>query len=174
MPVAIFENQSDRILTFTLEPDDEQFELPLLAKIGIRYAFDDGSIDRTFAAYGEHGIRFWCDAANREVEIVHPGPFDRLLWDMCIKLGFCGGIVNDRVTHVTDLLPATGTVTARDFAELAISAECDVKSPPAKHDRWVAQLEAMFVEYMGEESVPAQALVTNLAIPFEDQAASIG
>lgn len=150
-----------------MQPSDESYELPTLAKIGVRYSVAEGATDRTFTDVGDHRVYFWCEAADRKVEIVHPTAFDLLLWDMCVRLGFCGGVVNDKPTHVTDLLPTTGMVTAEEFAASAIRAENDVQSPPAKHDRWMAMLTDKFLEHMGAPSVPASALTRQLANPFD-------
>lgn len=167
MPVAVFENTTSRPLTFVLDPNGERYEVPVLARIGVRYSFEDGAVDRTFADVGERSIRFWCDSQSRDVEIVHPTPFDLLLWDMCVRLGFCGGLVNDKPTRVVDLLPTVGRVTAEEFAELAISAESDQPGPRDEHRRWVEILSAEFVKRMGASSMPAAALVRNFAQPFD-------
>lgn len=167
MPVTVFENTTTETLSFLLEPDGKQYEVPTLARIGVRYSFENGAMDRTFAAVGENHVRFWCDASKRDVEVIHPTPFELLLWDMCVRLGFCGGLVNDKPTHVTDLLPAEGVVTAEEFARLAISAEGDAQSPPDQQARWVALLSAAFIERIGSSSVGAEALVLNYAQPFD-------
>ncbi len=138
-----------------------------LQEFGVRYSFDEGTVERTFADFGGGMIRFWCESQNREVELVYPTPFDLLLFDVCVRLGFCGGLVNDKPTHVKGLLPATGTVTAEQFARLAISAECDQRSSPDKEARWEAKLVAAFIEHLGAASVPAESLVQNLAQPFD-------
>jgi hypothetical protein len=169
MPISVFENSTGEAVTFILEPNDEQYELPPLARIGVRYSFGEGEVDRTFCDVGKYGIRFWCNSPNRQIEIVHPSAFDLLLWDICVGSGFCGGLVNDEPTHVTDLLPATGMIHAREFAELAIRAECDRQSPPHKHLRWIALLEAKFIQHMKSASVPAETLVQNLAQPFDSE-----
>jgi hypothetical protein len=167
MPISVFENRRKEAVPFVLEPNEERYELPPLARIGVRYSFEEGEVDRTFTDFGEHRISFWCNSQDRQVEIVHPNPFDLLLWDICVGSGFCGGLVNDKPTRVTNLLPATGIVTAQEFAELAIRAECDKQSPPATHLRWIALLEAKFIQHMNSSSVPAEALVQNLAQPFD-------
>lgn len=167
MPVTVFENTTSKPLTFVLEPNDERYEVPVLARVGVRYSFEDGAVNRTFADVGQHVIRFWCDCQNRDVEIVHPTPFDLLLRDVCVRLGFCGGLVNGKPTHVTDLLPDVGVVTAEEFAKLVISAECDRQSPPDKQLRWVTVLTDAFVEHLGAASAPAESLVQNLAQPFD-------
>jgi hypothetical protein len=167
MPIAVFENNTTKPLTFVVEPSNEQYEVPVLARVGVRYSFEDGVVDRTFADVGEGIVRFWCDSQSREVELVYPTPFDLLLTDVCVRLGFCGGLVNDKPTHVTRLLPTTGIVTAEEFARLAISAECDQRSSPDKELRWEVLLVAAFIEHLGAASVPAESLVQNLALPFE-------
>jgi hypothetical protein len=167
MPISVFENHREEAIAFLLEPNDERYELPPLARIGVRYSFGEGEVDRTFSYVGSHGISFWCDSQNRQVEIIHPNAFDLLLWDICVGHGFCGGVVNGQPTHVTDLLPATGMVTAEGFAELVIRADGDGQSPADKHIRWVASLGAMFIKHMKSASVPAETLVQNLAQPFD-------
>lgn len=167
MHIAVFENTTEKPLTFVVEPNLEQYEVPVLAKIGVRYSFKKGAAERTVVQVEEGIIRFWCESENRDVELVSPTPFDLLLRDVSVRLGFCGGLVNDMPTHVTDLLPANGVVTAEGFAKLAISAECDQRSSPDKELRWEAMLAAAFIEHFGAASVPAASLVQNLALPFE-------
>lgn len=167
MQVSIFENSGDDPLTFTIEPCDQRYEVPPLAKIGVRYAFADGTANWTSTDVGKHSISFWCDAAEIEVEIVHPGAFDRLLWALCVGHGFCGGIVNDEPAHVTDRLPSGGVVTAKQFALLAIACEGDGEEEPARRDRWVASIVALFREHMCADSVPTERLTRNYANPFD-------
>ncbi len=173
MPVAIFENTTDKPLTFVLEPRCEQYEVPVCAKIGVQYFLPEGAVESTFVDVGDGVIRFWCDSQDRDVELVDPTPFDLLLRDMCVRLGFCGGLVNEKPTHVTDLLPATGLVTAEEFAKLAISAECDQRSSPDKVARWSATLVAAFKEHLGAASVPAESLVQNFVLPFDKQLSDV-
>lgn len=167
MPVTVFENTTSKPLTFVLEPNDQHYEVPVLARVGVRYSFAEGAVDRTFADVGEHVIRFWCDSQNRDVEIVHPTPFDLLLRDVCVRLGFCGGLVNGKPSHLTDLLPDVGVVTAEEFAKLAISAEGGPPSSSDQQRRWVAVLADAFFEHLGTASAPAESLVQNLAQPFD-------
>jgi hypothetical protein len=170
MQVSIFENSGDDPLTFTIEPCDQRYEVPPLAKIGVRYAFADGAANWTRTDVGKHSISFWCDAAEIEVEIVHPGAFDRLMWQLCPKLGFCGSFVNGEDRHVTDLIPAGDTVTAAEFALMAIEAEGFGDDEAAARERWLPRIEALFCEYMGADPVPAEALRWNLANPFDELA----
>ena len=167
MPISVFENHRDEAVPFLLEPNDERYELPPLARIGVRYSFGEGEVHRTFSYVGTHGISFWCDSQNRQVEIIHPNAFDLLLWDICVVEGCCGGPVNGQPTHVTDLLPATGMVTAHQFAELVIRAEDGEQSAPDQYLRSIARLEAKFIQYMKSASVPAETLVQNHTQPFD-------
>jgi hypothetical protein len=158
MPISVFVNTQEVPVTFIVEPDDEQHEVPPLAKIGVRYSFGQGVIDRTFVHVGERTVWLWCDAEIREIEIVSPTPFDLLLWDICVNGGCCGG----SAMHVTDLLPQKGTITAAEFAKLVIQAE-----EGGSNEAWLA---ARFVEHMGSSLAPAEALVQNLANPFDSAA----
>ena len=167
MPVSVFENTRDETVTFILEPNGEQYKLPPLARIGVRYSFDPGVDDRTFADFGEHKIRFWCDSTKRDVEIISPNGFDLLLQDICVQHGFCGGIVNDKPAHVTDLLPVSGTVTAEEFARLVIRAEHDGVDHPNKVKRWTEMLKAKFIKHMRASEAPVEALQRNLELPFD-------
>ncbi|MGV3478490.1 MAG: hypothetical protein ACO1O3_00960, partial [Sphingobium sp.] len=163
MPISVFENRFDEPIVFSLEPHDERHELPPLARIGVRYSFGPDQMDRTFADVGRNEIRFWCDSEHREVEIIYPNAFDLLLYDICVKGGFCGGLVNDQPSHVTHLLPTTGIVTAEEFATLVLRAEGDEGSQPANVERWSERLQSQFVARMGRSSVPATELAQNLA-----------
>ena len=167
MPISVFKNHSNETISFTLEPDEERYELPLLASIGVRYSFGEGEIGRTFSYVGGNSISFWCDSQNRQVEIIHPNAFDLLLWDICVVEGCCGGPVNGQPTHVVDLLPATGMVTAHEFAQLVIRAEDGEQSAPDQYLRWIARLEAKFIQYMKSASVQAETLVRNHTQPFD-------
>lgn len=155
MPVSVFENRFEAPLKFSLEPGDETYELPPLTKVGVRYSFALGEVNRTFADFSEGHIRFWCNAEARDVEITYPSPFDLLLWDICVNGGCCGG----PAAHVTDLLPKHGTITATEFAQLVIQAE-----EGGSNEAWLA---TKFTEHMGQSSAAAEALVQNLANPFD-------
>lgn len=160
MPISVFENRFETPVTFILEPGGEQHELPSLAKIGVRYSFSVGQADQTFTDIGHGIITFWCDAQLRETEIVHAGPFNLLLQDICVNGGCCGGAE----VRVVDLLSEQGTVTAADFARLVLQAE------GGGSDESEAWLVAKFVEHMGGTSVPAAALVQTIANPFDGDA----
>ena len=167
MPISVFENSFEEPIGFFLEPNDERHELPPLARIGVRYSFAPDEVDRTFAYVGRNEIRFWCDSEHREVEIIYPNAFDLLLHEICVKGGFCGGLLNDQPSHVTHILPTSGIVTAEEFAALVLRAEGDGGSSSSKVERWSARLQSQFIEHMGQSSVPASELVMNVAQPFD-------
>lgn len=166
MPICVFENSREVSIPFILHPDEERHDLPPLAKIGVRYSVEPGQIDRSFTDVGEHSIGFWCESETREIEIVHPSAFDRLLKDICVNGGWCGDVVNGQLIHITDLLPMSGTVTAEEFARLVIYSEGDPGSA-ANIERWSAYLQSKFIEHMGSISAPADALVQNFIQPFD-------
>ena len=166
MPITVFENSRDETLTLTIEPSDRKFALHPLARIGVRYAFADGAPEWTQTDFGTGSITFWCDAEDIEVEIVHPTAFDRLLWHLCVIHGCCGAEVDGKFIHVTDLLPASGIVTAEQFAELAADAE-GYSREDALRKRSLPRFEALFREHMGADRVSAEALIQTLAQPFD-------
>ncbi|MES2175894.1 MAG: hypothetical protein V4523_18395 [Pseudomonadota bacterium] len=154
----MFENRFEEPIIFVLEPGEVRHELPPLARIGVRYSSGSQGFDRTFTDIGERTIRFWCGSDEREVEIVKPNAFDLLLWDICVKGGYCGG----PTAHVTDLLPSKGVVTAAQFATLVVEAEGD-----GGNEGWLA---TKFAEHMGSSSAPAEMLVQTLENPFDTDA----
>ncbi|WIA55229.1 hypothetical protein N6H05_19670 [Sphingobium sp. WTD-1] len=151
----MFENRFDEPIIFILEPGEVRYEISPLARIGVRYSFEAGIVDRTFAYMGERTIEFWCHSDDREVEIVEPNAFDLLLRDICVMGGYCGR----PTVHVTDLLPSKGFVTAAEFATLVVEAEGG-----GGNESWLA---SKFVERMGSSCVPAEILVQTLDNPFD-------
>jgi len=158
-------------LRLVIEPLHEHYEVPHLATAGIRYRPDEGEEDRSTSVVGEDQIDFWCNAHAVEVDIVHPSPYEKLLWDICVNLGFCGGLVNGVPTHVSDLLPADGTIDAEAFAALAIQAEGGWDVDQARR-RWSETLEAKFVEHLGSREVPVGALKEIQRRPFDEPEAA--
>jgi hypothetical protein len=165
MPIAEFENREESPLVLTVQPWGDKHEVPHLATAGIRYSLKKGAEDRCYTVVAEGTAEFWCNADGYECEVVHPTPFQRLLWEICVKRGWCGGIVNDNPTTVDDLLPRHGKISARQFAELTMRADGWPDGEPfeEQHLRW---LQAKFVEYVGAESVDAVELLRNVERPF--------
>jgi hypothetical protein len=167
MPVVEFQNCDEAPLVLIVEPWGHRYEVPHLAIAGIRYAPKDGAEDRCHSVVEEGTVEFWCNAASYEYDIVHPSPFARLSWDICVNGGWCGGIVDGNPITVEDLLPRTSEVNARQFAELAMHAD-GWPEGEALDENHLSWLQSRFVEHMGAESVNAEDLRRNVARPFED------
>lgn len=166
MTILTFDNGEKEPLILVLEPADEEYSIPHLATAGVRLMAEDGVEQRFSCTVDERRIALWCDSPNYEVEIVYPSPFDLLLRDICVRLGYCGGIVDDAPCIVDDLLPSSGTVTARQFAEAAIRADGDSPEEPMSETR-IGWLEEAFARFFDPAGVPAESLRRNLRLPFE-------
>ncbi|WP_447728069.1 hypothetical protein [Sphingomonas koreensis] len=158
---------NDALLTLVVEPWEDEHQVPHLATIGVRYVPRAAEVDRSTCVVSEIRIDLWLDADSYEVDLVHPTAFDRLLWDICVRGGCCGSIIDDVPTTVDDLLPESGDITAQAFAMLVCRAEgyLESEAPSEKHIAW---LEARFREHLGAASVNAASLRRNLRRPFED------
>lgn len=88
---------------------------------------------------------------------LQPSPvrdYEKLMQDICVGLGFCGGWVNGQASHVDNFIPASGPVTAAQFAKWVIEAEgMDSECSTYQH-----ALESAFVRHMGSTIVDAGAL----------------
>src|SRR6218665_2965006 len=166
MPIVAFHNDRKTALALIVEPWGERHTIPYRSTAGIRYTLQEGAEDRSFCNVSRGQINFWCNSDGYEIDVVHPSACDNLLWDICVNGGWCGGIVNGEPTHVDDLLPKTGTVTAKDFARLAVKADGwpDAEPVPAKHFIW---LEAKFIEHLGASEVPCETLRQITRSPFD-------
>lgn len=82
--------------------------------------------------------------------------FVRLLNEVCVGLGCCGGSRDGVRTHVTDYLPPSGLVTADEFAVWALEAEG--LNPQHEQDLRRAIRNA-FISHMGTSNVDASELV---------------
>lgn len=164
--VQAFDNRNEEPLTLVVEPWGDAHEVPHLATAGIRYVPKAAHADRSTCVISENRIELWCDADSYEVDIVYPAAFDRLLWEICVHGGWCGGLVDGVPTTVDDLLPESGTITAREFAILVCRA--DGYSPseqlPEKHVAW---LEARFARCLGASAMDIRHLRRNLRRPFD-------
>jgi len=87
------------------------------------------------------------------------GPFDALMREVCVERGWCGSIVDDRPMHVTDFLPASGTVTADQFVGWLFDADgVDPNEDLAKWQKHMHALRDAFVRHMGGTSVDVARL----------------
>ncbi len=167
MVIKAFSNRGEEPLTVGVDPWGDTHLVPHLATLGIRYAPKAADCDRSSCDVSPNRVEFWCEADGYEVDLVLPSAFDRLLWDICVRGGCCGGLVDGVPTHVEGLLPEVGEVTAQAFVALVSRAEGYAEGEGPSHDQRV-WLEARFVEHMGAQSAPAATLRRNLRRPFDD------
>jgi hypothetical protein len=168
MPVVEFENRNETPLVLLIEPWGERHEVPHLARAGIRYTLSEGTEDRCYTAVSKQEIEVWCNGDSYEIDIVPALPSDKLMWEICVRGGWCGGIVEGKPTRVVDLIPASGTVTAEDYAKMTLHADGWPASEPPKGDhlRW---LEGKFVEHLGSSSVDAEVFHGTARRPFDEK-----
>ena len=83
--------------------------------------------------------------------------YDKLLSEVCVRLGFCGSVVDNQPLHVDQFIPKSGSVTAEDFAAALFSAEGWDPEGPAAHELRPAISEA-FARHMGGAEVDASLL----------------
>ncbi|PTS89919.1 hypothetical protein DBR17_02475 [Sphingomonas sp. HMWF008] len=74
--------------------------------------------------------------------------------EICVDLGFCGGWVDGRALHVDNYIPASGPVTAAQFAKWVLEAE----GLDSEHSTYQQALEAAFVRHMRSKEVDASIL----------------
>lgn len=73
---------------------------------------------------------------------------NKLLQDVCVRLGFCGSVVDGQLLHVDHFLPETGVLTNEEFADALFKAEgWDPNGSEAKNFR--SSVREAFVRHMG-------------------------
>lgn len=82
-----------------------------------------------------------------------PTIFDGMINEVCVKMGFCGSVVDGEPRHVTDFIPKTGPVSAEQFASWVLIAEG--MSPEQERGFWHS-LKAVFVKHMKADVVDAK------------------
>jgi hypothetical protein len=90
----------------------------------------------------------------------YPNAFDGMMHKFCVRLGWCGCIRDGKPLHVSDFIPATGPVSADEFARWLVMADgLDPDQLSASEiRRWIPQLIAVFVKHMGADVVDASNL----------------
>lgn len=84
-------------------------------------------------------------------------PYDRLLDEICVGLGFCGDVIDGRPTHVDDYIPDSGTVGVEQFVDWVLLAEgMDLNEADALKYRDC--LREAFIRHMGSDQVDAKRL----------------
>lgn len=85
--------------------------------------------------------------------------YDALMHEVCVRRGWCGGIVDGRPSHVDDFIPQGGPVTADQFVDWLFRAEG--MDPAADLTKWQKHRDALreaFVRHMGSDPVDASLL----------------
>tara|TARA_B100000678_G_scaffold283477_1_gene283670 strand:- start:313 stop:825 length:513 start_codon:yes stop_codon:yes gene_type:complete len=167
MPIFCFENRYEAEMVLTVEPGCKTYKVPHLTEVGIRYSIGEGDEDRSYVSLSEGKAEFWCNAESCEIDIVPPTDFERLTWEICVGAGWCGGIVDGKPTHVYDLLPRTGTIDARTFAELAMRADGWPDDDPLEEEH-LRFLESKFIDHLGNRPVSAEELLRLRRRPFDE------
>lgn len=89
--------------------------------------------------------------------------YNSLMHEVCVQRGWCGGIVDDKPSHVEDFIPATGTVSAAQFVDWLFLADgVDPNEAPEKWQSHKDGLVAAFVRHMGADVVEASRLKWDL------------
>ena len=93
--------------------------------------------------------------------------YNRLMREVCVGRGWCGGIVDGEPSHVDDFIPETGTVTADEFIDWLFKADAydPALEPPDRVAAFRTDLFDLFVEIMGARQVDASQLKWNFADP---------
>ena len=85
--------------------------------------------------------------------------YDALMREVCVGLGWCGGIVNGVPLHVDDFIPEDGLVTVNQFVDWLLQA--DGMDPDAEPEKWRTSkddLRAAFIRHMGSDVADARDL----------------
>ena len=91
---------------------------------------------------------------------VSDAAYEKLQHDLCVGMGFCGGLVGNRPVHVDDFIPETGEVTVEQFLGWLFRAEGDGYPPDfePKSSSFYDELKSIFVKHMGSVIVDAARL----------------
>lgn len=80
------------------------------------------------------------------------GDYDKLLEDVCARLGFCGSVVDDQPLHVDNFLPQSGGLTHEEFADALFRAEgWDPAGSEAQ--RFRPAVREAFIRHMGRSAI---------------------
>jgi hypothetical protein len=80
--------------------------------------------------------------------------YTALLQEVCVSLGYCGGVKDGVPLHVDDFIPQTGSVTANQFAEWVVLAE---NLTPMTNPH-LEQIRQAFLRHMGAAVVDVERL----------------
>lgn len=80
--------------------------------------------------------------------------YDKLLEEVCVRLGFCGSVVDGQPLHVDQFLPESGVLTNEAFADALFKAEgWDPDGSKARTFR--PRVHEAFVRHMGGSEMDA-------------------
>lgn len=80
--------------------------------------------------------------------------YDKLLEEVCVRLGFCGSVVDGQPLHVDQFLPQSGVLTNEAFADALFKAEgWDPAGSEAQTFR--SSVREAFVRHMGGSEMDA-------------------
>ena len=83
--------------------------------------------------------------------------YDKLLEHVCVRLGFCGSVVDDQALRVDQLLPQSGALTDEAFADALFKAEgWDPDGSQARTFR--SSVRNAFILHMGASEIDAGLL----------------
>jgi hypothetical protein len=91
----------------------------------------------------------------------HPTKFDGMMYEFCVRLGWCGSTIKDgEPVLLTDFIPDTGSVTAEQLVEWLMLADgVDFNKVGSSWlKRWRRELKAVFVKHLGAEVADAVQL----------------
>ena len=83
--------------------------------------------------------------------------YSQLPNEVCVRLGFCGSVVDDQPLHVDQFLPRSGLVTGEAFAVALFKAEGWAPDGLGAHEHGPGVREA-FLRHIGSAEVDAQLL----------------
>ena len=84
--------------------------------------------------------------------------YNALMQELCVGKGWCGSVINGEPSHVDDLIPDTGPVSADQFVDWLFLAEGYEQSLEPKSKIHRRTLREAFVRYMGSNIVDASEL----------------
>ena len=85
--------------------------------------------------------------------------YDRMMRDICVGHGWCGGVVDGKPSHVDHFIPQTGAVSADQFIDWLFEAEgYNPSDRPDDTAKFRSDLRKLFLEHMGAEPVDASLL----------------
>ena len=82
------------------------------------------------------------------------GAYELLMHEICVGMGYCGGVIDGEPRHVDDYIPESGPVTAQQFVEWVFLAE-GLNPSGSEHAEGMRKL---FIKNMGADVVDAHLL----------------